>query len=167
MGQYISQADLESALSPATVLAIYNDLQNRQVSQVALNAVIDRAEGMVDSYLVNENVLPLPTPVLQPGAVAPPAGQSPVDRVLKNAALQFAVAYSYQRHSEYAKIYQITIAGLLSSADAMMKRIQSGTQALPDTAQTSPAENSGGHTYDDSNRMFVTGSDGTNNGGDW
>jgi hypothetical protein len=166
VGIYVNKIDLENAITPRTVLQCYDDLRNGNCNEDALNLNIDRAEAMAESYLEPENVVPLATPTLQPGSVQPVGAQKPVDRLVKNAVLLYLIAYTYERHSEYAKTYGTTIAKNISTANEMMLRIQQGTQRLPDTNVNAPPKNVGGFTYSDADNMFIGSTNDVPNMGD-
>lgn len=166
MGNYVDQGDLENAITPRAVLEIYDDTKTRTINKTALDANIDRAESMVDSYLEPEQRVPLADAVLQPGSVQPVGVKKPVDRLVKNAALLFLIVYSYERHSEYAKVYGKTIEKNTTAAEALCLRIQQGTQRLPDTNPTAPPKNVGGFTFSDAHNMFIGECNGAPNSGD-
>jgi hypothetical protein len=47
----IALADLQNAMSPATVLAIFDDANDGLISQSAVDAVITRAESQIYSFI--------------------------------------------------------------------------------------------------------------------
>lgn len=150
MAKYINQLALENALSPKTVLAIYDDdPPTGAVNATAIADVIDRAEAEVDSWLVGVYVDP-----------------ATADRMLKHAALDYAVAFSFERHPEYVRTFgEEKRAERWRRANDRMARIRSGLQRLPD--QPSPItapKNSGGVVYDHGPRLMVDSSDGAENG---
>lgn len=130
MSKYISQTDLENALSVSTVLAIFDD-GTGTVNSTAVAAVIDRAEAEVDSYLIVIYDLPLP---------------NQADRLLKHCALQFAICFAMEKHPEYVRTFgeQQRTGPLYERAHALMTRIAKALQRLPD--QTVAASNVGGDT---------------------
>lgn len=152
MGNYISQLDLENALSAQTIAQLYADDNTGAINTAAIDAVIDRAESMVDSYLIGFYAYPL---------------QAPFDRLVKNAALLFAEAYSFQRHPEYVRTYgeNPRTAGKIREANELMRQIQSAVQKLPDqpAPETAP-RNVGGIVVDTGPRLSIPSSDGTDNG---
>lgn len=151
MGTYIEQINLERALSPATVLAIFDDdPPTGRVNQEAIAEIIERAEAEVDSWLVGIYDLPIP---------------APYDRLLKVAAIDFAVAFSFERHPEYVKTFgEEKRAERWKRGSDRMMRIRDGLQRLPDqpSPDTAP-KNSGAVVYDHGDRTMVDNSDGTVN----
>lgn len=143
MGKWITKKDLELAISPNSVRAIYDDDGDGKADDVAVDAVIDRAEGMAESFVIQENGEEIPPAVLDPRSVQPGVVGRPVDRLFKNLCLQFAIVYSFQRHSEYAKTYGKQLEKWDEQAVALGRRIQQATQVLPDTAKASPPKNVG------------------------
>lgn len=155
MGKYISQADGESALSAQTVAQLYvDDASSGVVNVQAITDNIDRAEGEVDSFLLGVTVESLSTIT---GA----------DRLLRGCALDFFVAFSFERHPEYARTFgdNPRASPQYTRAKERMLRIQAATQRLPDqTKGANPPRNVGGIVRSDGPRMMIQGVDGTNNG---
>jgi hypothetical protein len=151
MSKYIFQADLENALSVPTVLAIFDD-GSGTVNASAINAVIDRAEAEVDSYLPSN--YPAGTP-------------APSDRLLKHAALEFAVCFSMEKHPEYVRNFgeEPRTNPRYTRARQLMQRIVDGVQRLPDTP-TKP-RNVGGVVYSAGPRTIIDNIDGSSNLGDF
>lgn len=130
MGTYIDATALETALTPATYLELFCDTPNSStVNTTAVNQVIDRAEGLVDSYLLGFYSYPLD-----------PA----TDRLIVSAALMFAQALAFMRHPEYVRTYgEVGRVELYKEAHAMMLRIQAAKQRLPDVGQVQTPKNVG------------------------
>lgn len=152
MGTYISQTDLENALSPETMLALFDDTNTRVVSTTAVAAVIARAEAMVRSFLI--------------GFYGMPLAQS-VDELVKHAALEYAVAYSYERNPDYMREFKLELAAKdrADRADKLMLRIQAAIQKLPDQPNpTTAPKNVGGVVLDTGPRLSIPSADGTDNG---
>lgn len=130
MGTYIDAGDLETALSPQTYIELFAPPETNTVDTAAVALVIDRAEGLVDSYLLGVYVYPLD-----------PA----TDRLIRHAALLFATALSYMRRPEYVRTYgEIGKVTQYQEANMMMQRIQAAKERLPDVSQVSPPLNVGG-----------------------
>ncbi len=154
---YATRADLESALSPTTVLTLFDDGNSGNVSQVALDGVLNRASRMVDSYLAR--VFKGPFPVTQ----------TPVPSTITFAALEFAIAFSFERHPEYVHTYGETYRAStrFKRATEMMDRICQAQQEIPDWVLQPKQRNIGGIVIDDGPRTVVDNADGSTNLGDF
>jgi len=154
---YVTQEDLEQALSPATVLALYNDLNNDSVNPTALEGVLIRATTWVDSYLATQYLGPFPVP------------QTPVPMMIKMAALEFAIAFSFERHPEYVLTYgeSFRATARFKRACEIMERIISSQQQIPDWALQPKGKNVGGIINSTGPRTIIDGPNGENNGGDF
>ncbi len=154
---YIDQSDLENALSPATVVQLYNDVNQDAVYAPALLGVLKRASGEVDSYLARVYVGPFPI------------AQSPVPEAVKNCALEFAIAFSFERHPEYVHTYgeQYRGATRYKRACEMAERLATGLQELPDWTMQPRGGNVGGIITYQGPRTIIDNIDGTENGGDF
>lgn len=154
---YATQADLEGALSPTTVQMLFDDDGNGAINQKALIAVLERASREVDSYLARVYVGPFP--VVQPKVPA----------AIRNATLEFAIAFSFERHPEYVHTYgeHYRSKSRHDRAIAMMERICTGLQEIPDWVLQPKARNIGGIIIDDGARTIIDSADGTYNGGDF
>ena len=133
MGKYISQKDLENALTSQTVGNLFADEVNTgQVNVGAIEDVIDRAEGEVDSFLI--------------GYEKDVASLNGSDRLLKGCALDFAKCFSFERDPEYVRTYGEDPRGymLYKRAVQRMERIQEAVQRLPDQPNQSKPANVGG-----------------------
>lgn len=159
MGNYLVQKDLENALSARTIQAIFqDDPDDAAINADAVESVIDRAEAMVDAALLGFQPMPL---------------TNPADRLVKAAALEFAIAFSFERHPEYVRSFnEEQRAGRWKRAQDLLDMIQAAQRRLPDNnAQLiegggSPQKNVVGLLYDGSRRMVIDSADGTHNGGD-
>jgi hypothetical protein len=150
VGAYIDSVDLEHALSPTTVAAIFDDDGDGVADPAPIAAVIDRAEAMVDSFVVTEQPVPV-------------RGR---DRLLRHAALEFAIAFSFERHPEYVRTFgEAERANRWQRGIELMERIANAVQMLPDVKRK-PA-NVGGIVYDRARRVVVDDADGTANAGDF
>lgn len=130
MGTYIDAGDLETALSPQTYIELFAVRGANTVDTAAVALVIDRAEGLTDSYLLGFYTYPLD-----------PA----TDRLIRHATLLFATAMAYMRRPEYVRTYgEIGKVTQYQEAHAMMMRIQAAKQRLPEVSQVSPPKNIGG-----------------------
>jgi hypothetical protein len=163
MGDYIGIQDIVNALSPSTVLALYDDANVGDISDAELVArvetVIARAEAEVNSYLARA----YPKLVL-------PVTQAPQSQMLKQAALAFAVPFSFQRHPEYVKTYGDDPRGgmtALKRADEFMERLCTGKQFLSDVPAEPKPSIVGGVVYSTGPRTTIDSPDGTYNGGDF
>lgn len=117
MGQFINLDKLSRALSPATMLALFDDTQTNIVSAEAVEQVIAEAEAEVKSYLVGFYDNPLPS-------------AAAIDELLRLAAMDFAVCFAFARHPEYAlQTGQAqTLEKRQARAEARMLRIQKAVQ---------------------------------------
>jgi phage gp36-like protein len=130
VGTYIDAGFLETALGSQTYIELFSPPETNTVDTNAVAQVIDRAEGLADSYLLGFYTYPLD-----------PA----TDRLIRHATLLFAVALSYMRHPEYVRTYgEIGKVTQYQEAHAMMLRIQAAKQRLPDVSPVSPPKNLGG-----------------------
>lgn len=146
MGTYIDAGDLETALTPTTYVEIFaDDPTTSTINSAAVAQVIDRAEGLTDSYLLGFYSYPLD-----------PA----TDRLIRHATLLFAVAISFMRRPEYVRTYgEVGKVSQYQEAHQMMMRIQAAKQRLPDVAQVSPPKNLGGVVSTYSPPLISDGSD--------
>jgi hypothetical protein len=158
VGTYLTQTLLERAISPRTVLALYDDDDDGTADADAIELNIDRAEGEVDSRLLGFGPMPL---------------TNPADRLAMQAALEFLIAFSFERHPEYVRTFGEGNRLHYDRAVARCDRIQAARQRLPDN-NAEAAKGEGGTTYniggiviDDGPRTMVTSADGTKNSGDF
>jgi hypothetical protein len=153
VGKYLVQLDLETALSRPTVAAIFTDPDgDGSLDQFAIEDVINRAEGEVDSFLIP--VIDITSPNL-----------NRFDRLLKLAAVEFAVCFSFERHPEYVKTFgeDPRSTSRYQRAVKRMERIQSAVQELPDQNGAVRPANVGAIIYDSGPRMICDSPDGTQN----
>lgn len=153
MGKYIQQLDLENALSPSTVVAIFTDPGSGVVNVEAIADIIDQAEGEVDGFLIT--VIAVGSPNL-----------NRFDRLLRRCALDFAMCFSFEKHPEYVKTFgdDPRSFALYKRAKDRMERIQSAVQELPDQPTLGPPANVGALIMSSGPRMIVNSPDGTQNG---
>lgn len=153
---YASQGDLEHLLSPATVRALYDD-GNGTVNQEALKGVLNRASRQVDSYLARVYKGPFP------------CTQVPVPELIKAVTLEFAIAYSFERHPEYVHTYgeAFRAKSKMESAREMAERCCNGLQEITDWAGQAQAGNIGGIVISEGPRTIIDGPNGEYNGGDF
>jgi phage gp36-like protein len=156
MALYIAQTDLESALSPQTVLALFDDTNTGVVSSVALAAVLTRACANVDSFLARTFTGPFPIQGTPPALVV-------------EAAIEFAKAFAFERHPDYVRTFgqNYNAASQYERALALMERVADALQQLPDWAANIKPKNVGAIVYSAGPRMIVDSPDGTSNGGDF
>ncbi len=154
MGKYITRTDLENALNPGTVLALFDDANDGAGNSAAINSVIDDAEAMIDSYLQTVyRGVPL---------------TASTDRLIKKAAKDFAVAYALERHPEYIAGYgEARRAERWKRAQDMMERITNAVVQLPDVTDVLMQGNVGGLLIEGSRRVLSDSIDGTDNAGDF
>lgn len=158
MGQYITQADIELRLSPRTVLAIFDDDNDGVADADAVAAIIDDAEAHVDAALL--------------GFIDMPA-INPADRLIKRAALNFAIAFSFERHPEYVRSFGEEPRIHYKRAEDYLDKIQAARRRLPDNnsdltvAAGGTVKNVGGIVTDSGPRTLVDDPDGTQNSGDF
>ncbi len=154
---YASQEDLEHQLSPTTVRALFDDQNSGQAYVAAVNAVLQRASDMVDSYLARVYKGPFPV------------AQTPVPSAIRAATLEFAIAYSFERHPEYVHTYgeEYRSTTREKRAIAMMERIANGLQEIPDWTLQPKQLNIGGIITFSGPRTIIDNPDGTPNGGDF
>lgn len=154
---YATQTDLENALSRSTVTALFDDDGAGIPTQGALDGVLERASRRVDSYLARVYLGPFPVT------------QVPVPMVIRDAALEFAIAFSFERHPEYVHTYGETYRGAsrYKRACDMMDRLCQGQQEIPDWTLQPKPRNVGGIINSTGPRTIIDSPDGTNNGGDF
>ena len=121
---YWQQVDLENALSPATVIAIFDDANNNTVSGAALSALIARCDNEVNSFIAtNYPRITLPA--------------DPVPEPLKFASLELGIVYSRDRKPEYWKNAQDhERQNRLKEALDKLKRYATSEQFIYDSPDT-------------------------------
>ncbi len=158
MGQYLTQTHLEKAISARTVLAIYDDDDDGIADADAIEFNIERAEGEVDSRLLG--FVPMPITNLD-------------DRLVRQASLEFLIAFSFERHPEYVRTFGEGNRLHYDRAVARCERIQSARQRLPDNNETATIAkggvtyNVGGLITNSGPRTMIDNPDGTQNSGDF
>lgn len=163
MGTYITIDDIVNAVSADTVLAIYDDTNSGDIDSADLvnrvDRVIKRAEAEVNSYLMRAYPK-LTFPVVQ----------NPLSDMLIQAALMFAIPYSFMRHPEYVRTYGDDARGgaqAVQNARDFMERLCTGQQYLFDVPVERKPSTVGGVTFSDGPRLMASNPDGTSNGGDF
>lgn len=136
---------------------LFDDDGNGVINQTALTAVLDRASRHIDSYLARVFVGPFPVT------------QAPVPAAIKLATLEFAIAYSFERHPEYIHTYgeHYRAKSRYDRAVEMIEKICTSQQEIPDWALQPKGRNVGGIIVDAGPRTIIDGVDGTYNGGDF
>jgi hypothetical protein len=116
---------------------------------------LDRAENELISWIVSEYGWPMPASATE-------------DDLLKYAALDYWIAYSIERHPEYAKQSGLgTKESYFNRAMARAGRILSGLQAPTTMPATTTAGNASGITVDGSTRLYIPSANGQTNAGDY
>lgn len=154
---YATQEDLEGALSQSTVQALFDDDNNGSADSKAILAVLNRASRMVDSYLARVYVGPFPVT------------QTPVPEVIKVVTLEYAIAYSFERHPEYVHTYgeHYRAKSRFDRAEAMAERLCNGMMEIPDWILQPKPRNVGGIIISSGPRTIIDSFDGEENGGDF
>lgn len=154
---YITQEDLEAQLSPTTVMRLFDDENTGTANASAINRVLSRACSWVDSFLARVYRGPFPVP------------QRPVPQVIIDCALEFAIAFSFERHPEYVATYgeSYRADSRFERACAMAERLCNGLQEIPDWVLQPKAGNIGGIVMDNAQRVILDSPDGTRNNGDF
>lgn len=147
-------ADLQNALNVQTALYLYDEGDGKP-NMVAFQSNVDRAEHELTSFLIDTFGWPLPE-------------QTQVDGLLKYTALDFLLGFSFERHPEYSKMSGFgTPKSYFERAKAQAERIMRGVQRPVELQDAVTPGNIGGFTVDGSTRMYIPGSDGTPNAGDF
>lgn len=131
MGNYISQADLEDAITVQTVARLFDDGATGVASTSAVNRVIASAEALINSRLMRS----YPRLTL-------PVVQQPQSDLLKEAALMFAIPLSYRRRPEYVRTTGESSRGpsMMKDAFDFLEGLCTGQQFLFDVpAEPEPA----------------------------
>jgi hypothetical protein len=157
---FVTAANLRTALSPATYMALFDDEQNGDVDAVDASDAVQ--EILKDAHILTVSWLPLNYSTL------PHSTDSDVSQLLKYAERQYAKFLAYDRHPEYVKVYgeETKIAGALKQAETTMGRVQSAIQQLADSPSMGKPANAGGVFTESGPRMVTDGADGIYNGGD-
>jgi hypothetical protein len=138
--------DLVDATSTDVALACFDDTGDGQPEPRGVASVIARAEGKVLSYLVGEyGPPPLSAQVIE---------DLSNDPLLGSCALQFAVAFMFDKHPEYVRANkQDDVQKRIAGAEAEMVRILEARQRPP-TVPEVPA-NVGGTSVDNAPRLYT------------
>lgn len=154
---YVTIEDLEAALSRSTVVALFDDEGNGTPNEKTITATLARASRTVDSYLARVYLGPFPVT------------QKPVPEQIKNAALEFAISFSFERHPEYVHTYgeQYRAGSRYKRATEIMDRLCQGQQEIPDWTLQPKPRNVGGIIYAAGPRTIIDGPNGEYNGGDF
>lgn len=157
MAIWLSPSDLQGAVSNATITACFNDDNTDVLNEQAIHLVLLRAEQEVLSWLAPE----FGPPPFTPGVLA----QLAADDFLRSAALEYAIAFTFDRHPEFARSSGKERTDRFERANKRMERILDGRQRPP-TVQEKPA-NVGGVVVDNAPRIYADSADGTHNSGDY
>ena len=173
---YITADDLLNAMSQAVFMALFDDSRPPTGNVVTVKAqanvtdILRRSLVRVTSYLpAIVKQYPPETGAAGISAASYPATDN-IPALLKDAQLQIAKIYAFQRHPEYVKTYGAQDGGqMMKDWERFMERIQSGElQVTPNDTPPQPTpENVGGTVVDDGNRIITTSPDGTDNSGDY
>jgi hypothetical protein len=155
---WLDQADLENATSVQSVIACCDDTNVGVADPAIIASIIDRAEQEILSYLVGE---------YGPGPIsATVMAQLEADNFLKYCALDYAVAFMYDRHPEAVPTDRGNdIQARKKSANEKMQRVMDARQRAP-TVATPPA-NVGGVSTPVIDRVYISGPGARRNHGDY
>jgi hypothetical protein len=151
---YITQAEFFYAVSPAMVLAIFDDNSDGVIDSATVDNYIGRGSSMTDAWIAPVYTGPFPIT------------QSPVPAMIRELTLLYTLAYTYERHPEYSRIADRGVADMFKRADEMGARLQSAVLRIPDYAAQPKPANVGGITNDDGRRV-MTNTSGTRASGDF
>ena len=152
-GIWLQQSDLSNVLSVATFSAIFADAGTGVTNDDIVSSVIERAEQEVLSWLVDEY-----------GADIQFDPNLSADLFLKGCALEYVVAFSYDRFPEYQRANGKDQVDRFARAEARMERVLQSRQR-PTSLPKTPA-NTGGVLVNSQARIIADGADGAN-GGDY
>lgn len=150
-GVLIGKENLIAAISLPTVIAIYDDNRDGVEDDERIDEQIQRAEAEVQSYIIGHY----------------DGGDTLIDELLKSAAIDFLIAYSYRRHSEYARTYGKEASEAWAAGEKRMERVKAGIQRPPQADAEKRSATVGGVILERGPRMFNPSADGTHNGGDF
>lgn len=157
----ITAADLRNALSVPTYMALLDDEQCGSYIEVDASAVVAlllrRAHIRCVSWLgANYSKIPAST-------------DNDVSDLLIDAELNYAMGMAFDRHPEYVRAYgeEPKRKAAYDQAELTMMRIQEAVLKMVDSPSMAEPLNVGGLVVDGGQRVFLIGSDGTNNGGDF
>jgi phage gp36-like protein len=130
MGIYITDADVIAAIGETPLIAVSDDDNDGAPDPAVLAYAIESAEAEVESYLLGFYTFPL---------------TDPTDRLVRLSALDFAVAFLFERHPEYVRNRDSKMGEIrYARAKERMYRIQQARQRLPDESQVAKPKNLGG-----------------------
>jgi hypothetical protein len=146
--------DLEGALSPATIVQCWDDDRDGVADPIPLGKMFKRASAQVRSWLPGHYGLGVSVDT---------------DELLRAAALDFAVAYTFERHPEYVRTFgEAPRAEKWKRGEDIMGRVKAGIQRPVDVeAVQGPSKTIGGVITEHGPRMFSPNADGTSNSGDF
>lgn len=150
-----NKADLINALSLATVVQIYDDNRDGVADDAPIEFNAKRADAQVRSWIIGHYTV---------------GSDIDTDDLLRACALDFLVAYSFERHPEYIRTFgEGPRAERVKRAEATLGRIKEGIQrpVQAETAQKAPSKTVGGVIIDRGGRMYLPNADGTSNAGDF
>ena len=155
----ITPGELRTALGANTYDAIFDDSNQGSVpdTSAAVQQVLSRAHARVVSRLgVMYRQIPDGT-------------DNEISQLLKDAELGYAEALAYERHPEYVRQYGEAdkVLAKMKRADSTMQLLQEAVLRIVDVPPEPKPRNVGGIVVDDQQRVFLTGSDGTRNSGDF
>jgi hypothetical protein len=155
----ICAEDLRDMLSPTTFMQIFDDA-NTGVELTVMRSnivtlVLNQAHAKCMSWLLTiYNRLP-------------DGDDNEIPELLKGVELEYAVAFAWARHREYARASQVDVDKLFRRADETMERLQSATQRIPDNPPEAKPRNVGGTVISSGARVMCDNADGTVNSGDF
>ena len=155
---YLTQAELQYALSSTSYTAIFDQDNDGVADSAVVDACLARGSAMTDAWIAP--VYKGPFPIMQ----------VPVPAMIRELTIQYCLAIAYERRPDYTR----TLLGASDDgkkrwdrADEMGKRLQSAVLRIPDYVAQPVPGNVGGIVTDDSHRIFIAGSDGFSNRGDF
>jgi phage gp36-like protein len=153
MPRYLTQEDLENELSRKLLLEIFDDDTTGEIDTGQIQHFIDKGEAEVDSQLAGFYGMPL-------GDLN--------DRLVRLAALDYTVAFIYERHPEAVQQFGDAIqVNRYERAEKRMQKVQSALKRLTENSPSKGPKNIGGIVYDSGPRLMVDSANGTYNGGDF
>ena len=167
---YITAQDLADGLGMSVFLAIFDDAVPRVnnfatvSAQSNVQSVLRRSLTQVTSFLPTMYKKFPP----ESGAAGIPTGGDSIPTFLKDAQLQIAMIYAYDRHPEYVKQFGSN-SPRFDQWLALMQRLQSGTQEINpnDSPPQTTADNVGGFSQADGSRIAMSNTDLSSNMGDF
>lgn len=156
---FITVAELRAALNPSTFQAIFDEEGNGTVldDNPAVQQVLERSYARVMAWLGRPyETLPQPLPASVP-------------LLLKDAQLDYAQSFSYERHPEYVRSMGETSRNVTHylRAEATMQKVSISVLQLSENKPEPKPRNVGGIVTTFGRNIISPGADGTNNGGDF